>query len=136
MDAIKPKFHSESAAIELRSGKCRVIQVTWDDTAGIDTLDYYHAAFEVDGRWNAEFYDIDGSAVAARGSEETLEFEWERCPAASENLEKFSKSELLDGIEVEVVDVDVDEVPLGALCQTVDERDNGIPRHWKHWRII
>ena len=136
MDATKPKSHSESAAIELRSGKCRVIQVTWDDTAGIGTLDYFHAAFEVDGRWNAEFYDTDGSAIAARGSEETLAFEWERCPAASDRLEELSKSELRDGIEVEVVDVDIDEVPLGALCQTVDERDNGIPRHWKHWRII
>ena len=136
MNVTMSKLHSESAAIELRSGKCRVIEVTWDETAGIGTLDYFHAAFETDGRWNAEFYDADGSAIAAHGSEETLDFEWERCSATSGKGEESQKPDSLEGIKVDVADVEFNEVPPGALCQTVDERDNGIPRHWKHWRII
>ena len=130
------KLHSECAAIELRNGKCRVVQVLWEESSAVGELDYFHAAFEVDGRWNAEFYDAEGKSVSARGSEDSLEFEWHSDPAVRGHPGRDREVVSKEGIEVKVFDVDADDVPPGSLCQTVEERENGIPRHWKHWRIV
>ena len=125
------KRYSECAAIELENGRYRLIELTWNDKAEVGTFDYYHAAFELNGRWNAEFYDETGKSVWAHGSEDSLDFEWVFRPT-----EKGVCPAAVDGIEVTVRDVDFDTVPAGALCQTIGERDNGIPRHWKQWRIV
>ena len=130
------KLHSECAAIELRNGKCRVVQVWWEETSDVGALDYFHAAFEVDGRWNAEFYDAEGVSVSAFGSEGSLEFEWHSDRAGSGQPGPDREVVSSEGIEVKVFDVDADDVPPGSLCQTVEERDSGIPRHWKYWRIV
>ena len=121
----------ECAAIELENGRYRLIELAWDENADVGTFDYYHAAFELNGRWNAEFYDETGNSVWAHGSEDSLDFKWMLRP--TENTERSAAAV---GIEVTVRDVDLDTVPAGALCQTVDERDKGIPRHWKQWRIV
>ena len=125
------KRNTECAAVELKNGCYRLIRLIWDRKASVGTFDYYHAAVERDGRWNAEFYDETGKSVWAHGSEDSLEFEWVFRP--TEGAERAAAN---DGIQVTVRDVDFDIVPTGALCQTVDERDNGIPRHWKQWRIV
>ena len=113
------KRYSECAAIELKNGQYRLIELAWDEKAEVGTFDYYHAAFELNGRWNAEFYDETGKSVWAHGSEDSHL----KVPNAQTAASKIR-------------DVDFDIVPTGALCQTVDERDNGIPRHWKQWRIV
>tara|TARA_B100000686_G_scaffold295988_1_gene327265 strand:- start:4 stop:480 length:477 start_codon:yes stop_codon:yes gene_type:complete len=136
MNRALSKRRSECAAIELRNGKCRLIRVTWDETASVGMLDYFYAAFEVDGRWNAEFYDSEGRAVTAHGTEGSLEFEWEQFTVGIDNSETGRCTSSKEGIQVKVLDMELDDVPPGALCQTVEERDTGIPRHWKHWRII
>ncbi|MEC7202994.1 MAG: hypothetical protein VXW49_04915 [Pseudomonadota bacterium] len=125
------KRYSECAAIELENGRYRLIELAWDESADVGTFDYYHAAFELNGRWNAEFYDETGKSVWAHGSEDSLDFDWVFRPIGNTQC-----SATIAGIEVTVQDVDFDTVPAGALCQTVDERDNGIPRHWKQWRIV
>ena len=125
---------TECAAIELKNGLYRLIEVTWVNTAAEGSFDYYHAAFEQDGRWNAEFYDEAGKSIWARGTEDTLAFEWGTRQAGSAGTR--SDTTKCDGIDVVVSDVAFEAVPPGALCQTVEERDNGIPRHWKKWRIV
>lgn len=126
--------YTECAAIERKNGLFRLIKVVCDRTAAVGTFDYYHAAFELDGRWNAEFYDEKGHTIWARGSEDTLDFEWDL--HAVGHPETNPGSLLRNAIHVSVSDVKFDDVPTGALCQTVDERANGIPRHWKKWRIV
>ena len=125
------KRYSECAAIELENGRYRLIELAWDEKTQVGTFDYYHAAFEPNGQWNAEFYDETGKSVWAHGSEDSLDFEWMFRPTG-----KGVGLTEVAGIEVTVRDVNFETVPAGALCQTVDERDNGIPRHWKQWRII
>ena len=125
------KRYSECAPIELENGRYRLIELAWDESADVGTFDYYHAAFELYGLWNAEFYDETGKSVWAHGSEDSLDFDWVFWPIGNTQC-----SATIAGIEVTVQDVDFDTVPAGALCQTVDERDNGIPRHWKQWRIV
>jgi len=125
---------SECAAIEKKNGMYRLIEASWDVDAVGGAFDYYHAAFELDGRWNAEFFDEAGKSIWARGLEDTLEFEWELRPTADTVV--LSNLLLEGAIQVTVSDVEFDDVPAGALCQTVEERAHGIPRHWKKWRIL
>ena len=128
------KRPSECAAVELKNGFYRLIKLTWDRNAPVGTFDYYHAAVERDGRWNAEFYDETGRSIWVYGSEDTLEYDWILRPpvAPTEQPELVPK----DGIDVVISDVDFSDVPPGTICQTVEERDDGVPRHWKNWRIV
>ena len=88
-------------------------------------FDYYHAAFELDSRWNAEFFDDHGHSIWADGTEKFLDFEWELVP--------FSNNKTVNGlgsnapVQVLVSDIEYDQVPVGSLCQTVEERSKGIP---------
>ena len=125
------KRYFERAAIELKNGQYRLIELAWDEKAKVGTFDYFHAAFELNGRWNAEFYDETGKSVWAHGLEDSMDFEWVFRPTQGDE-----RPAAVEGIQVTVRDVDFNTVPAGALCQTVDERDNGIPRHWKQWRIV
>ena len=127
------KYNSESAAIELKNGCYRLVKVTWSDNASVGTFDYYHAAFEIDGRWNAEFFDEGGKSIWVHGREETLNYDWEFHPS---DIAEATYSSLRAGITISVSDVSLKNVPEGSLCQTVDERCNGVPRHWKSWRIV
>ncbi len=124
----------ESAAIEKVDGMYRLIQVSWEKDAAESVFDYYHAAFELDGRWNAEFFNDCGSAIWVYGTEDCLDFEWEIGKLSVPNSAYESK--LNETIEVLVSDIEYHDVPVGSLCQTVEERAKGIPRHWKKWRII
>ncbi len=99
----------------------------------VGTFDYYHAAFEIDGRWNAEFFDEGGKSIWVHGREETLNYDWEFHPS---DIAEATYSSLRAGITISVSDVSLKNVPEGSLCQTVDERCNGVPRHWKSWRIV
>lgn len=125
---------SEYAALELLSGRYRLIQVSWDRNGRGGSYDYFHAAFEPDGRWNAEFYDSDGQSIWVYGTEASLDFQWEH--RTGEIAKANGRVTGDPGIRVDVRDVAFDEVPSGALCQTADERGDGIPRHWKKWRIV
>ncbi len=125
---------SECAAIELKNGYYRLIKLTWDRQTSGGTFDYYHAAVERSGRWNAEFFDETGRSIWVFGSEDSLEYDWVfRLPGASTERRALSRK---DGFEVTISDVKLSAIPLGALCQVVEERDDGVPRHWKNWRIV
>ena len=128
------KRYSECAAIELENGRYRLIELAWDEKADVGTFDYFHAAFELNGRWNAEFYDETGLSIWVYGSENTLYYDWVL------QLSDASKQQPAlvpgDGIEVVIFDVNLSDVPPGTICQTVEERDDGVPRHWKNWRIV
>ena len=125
---------SECAAIEKINGMYRLIEVSWERNVAKSVFDYYHAAFELDGRWNAEFFNDHGESVWAHGTEDTLVFEWEHGPSRNNKME-FGLGPNAS-VQVLVADVEYDQVPVGSLCQTVEERSEGIPRHWKKWRII
>ena len=125
---------SECAAIEKINGMYRLIKVSWERDAAKGDFDYYHAAFELDGRWNAEFFDDQGGSVWAHGMEDTLDFEWEY--GLTQNNEIELGLGPIASVQVSVADVEYEQVPVGSLCQTVEERSEGIPRHWKKWRII
>ena len=112
----------------------RLIEVSWERNVAKSVFDYYHAAFELDGRWNAEFFNDHGESVWAHGTEDTLVFEWEYGPSRNNKME-FGLGPNAS-VQVLVADVEYDQVPVGSLCQTVEERSEGIPRHWKKWRII
>ena len=124
----------ECAAVELKNGFYRLIKLTWDKKAPVGTFDYYHAAVERDGRWNAEFYDETGCSIWVFGSEDTLKCEWifQQVGVSTKQQSLVPKDE----IRVTVSDVNLSDVPPGSLCQVVKERDDGVPRHWKNWRII
>ena len=104
------KRYSECAAIELENGRYRLIELAWDENADLGTFDYYHAAFELNGRWNAEFYDETGKSIWAHGFEDSLDFDWVLRPT-----EDIERPAAVVGIEVTVRDVDLDTVPAGAL---------------------
>ncbi len=125
---------SECAAIEKINGIYRLIEVSWERYAAKSVFDYYHAAFELDGRWNAEFFNDHGGFIWAHGKEDTLDFEWEYGTNRNNKMELGLGPN--DSVQVLVADVEYDQVPVGSLCQTVEERSEGIPRHWKKWRII
>ena len=125
---------SECAAIEKINGMYRLIEVSWEKDVAKSIFDYFHAAFEIDGRWNAEFFDDLGGSVWAHGTEDTLDFHWEYGPTPNNRVE--IKLDPNASVQVMVADVEYDQVPVGSLCQTVEERSKGIPRHWKKWRII
>lgn len=125
---------TEHAAIAMINGQFRLISVSWAENSYGDNYDYYHAAFERDGRWNAEFYDQNGQMIWIYGTEDTTAFDWKH-----DTPHQATRGWDEDGdptLRIEVQDVDFDAVPKGSLCQTVDERGDGIPRHWKKWRIV
>lgn len=124
----------ECAAIEKANGMYRLIEVSWDSGAAENSFDYYHAAFELDGRWNAEFFDDSGRSIWVHGIEDSLDFDWEIYPIASSKA--VNKVESNASVQVSVTDVEFNRLPVGSLCQTVEERSKGIPRHWKKWRIV
>lgn len=127
--------NSECAAVELKNGYYRLIKLFWDSKkATVGTFDYYHAAVERDGRWNAEFYDESGRSIWVYGSEDTLEYEWV-VRLADTSAERPALGPK-DGIEVVISDVNLSDVPPSAICQTVEEREDGVPRHWKSWRLV
>ena len=128
------KRNTECAAVELKNGSYRLVKLIWDRKAPAGTFDYYHAAVELDGLWNAEFYDESGRSIWVYGSEDTLEFEWV-VRLADPSTERSALGPK-DGFEVIVSDVDLSDVPPGSICQTVEEREDGVPRHWKNWRLV
>ncbi len=125
---------SEQAAIELKNGLYRLIDVSWERNAHGDYYDYFHAGVEPDGRWNAEFFDNNQQSIWVYGIEDTLEFSWQHRPADPKRRGWDTAGD--PSIKIQVSDVPFKQVPSGALCQTVDERGDGIPRHWKKWRIV
>ena len=124
----------ECAAIEKVDGMYRIIEVSWERDFVESAFDYFHAAFELDGRWNAEFFDDSGRSIWAHGIENSLEFKWDIVTTV--NNKPAYKSSSNASVQVSVTDIEYDEVPVGSLCQIVEEREKGIPRHWKKWRIV
>ena len=125
---------SERAAVELCNGLYRLVELSWTGRSTGDAFDYFHAAIETDGRWNAEFHAANGHSVWVLGSEEQEGFDWKYfTPDGALEDPEAAKAR---GIEVVIRDVEFADVPPGALCQTVDERGDGIPKHWKNWRIV
>ena len=124
----------ECAAMEKANGMYRLIEVSWERGTVKSVFDYYHAAFELDGRWNVEFFDDHGGSIWVHGTEKSLNFEWEFVPVSNNKTVYELGSNA--SVQVLVTDIEYDQVPVGSLCQTVEERSKGIPRHWKKWRII
>jgi hypothetical protein len=125
---------TEKAALELRNGLYRLIEISWNSTAAEERFDYFHAAFEVDGRWNAEFYDEHGRSVWAYGNEDTSSADWVFRNADQVDVPSVSSASY--DFRITVKDIGIECLPDGSLCQTVEEREDGIPRYWKKWRII
>ena len=125
---------AETAALELQNGLYRLIELSWNIMVSAGRFDYFHAAFEPDGRWNAEFYDELGRSVWASGNEDTTSVDW-----VFRNANQVDISSVLGAcynFHITVKDVEIEYLPHGSLCQTVDEREDGIPRYWKKWRLV
>ena len=134
MDCKLASRQSEYAAVALKNGLCRLIELSWNKGTVEEDFDYFHAAFETDGSWNSEFHDSQGRSIWIFGNEESVDFDW-RCYASNNELSN-SDLALARGVEISVRDVEFESIPKGCLCQTVEERGDGIPRHWKKWRIV
>ena len=124
---------AETAALELRNGLYRLIELSWNTTVSAGSFDYLHAAFEPDGRWNAEFYDELGRSVWAYGNEDTTSADWVFRNADQTDVPSISSA--CCDFRITVRDLDIECLPNGSLCQAVEEREDGIPRYWKKWRI-
>ncbi len=120
--------------MELKNGLYRLVSVSWDSNGHGDNYDYYHAAVETNGRWNAEFFDSSGQSIWVYGREDETAFKWDHHTKLHDSRGWSEKGD--PSILVEVKDVVLEEVPYGALCQTLQERGEGIPKHWKSWRIV
>lgn len=132
--AAMTKRLTEHASVALINGLYRVVSVSWEANEHGDNYDYYHAAVERDGRWNAEFYDQNGQMIWAYGTEDTTALNWKHDTKLAAQRGWPENGD--PSIRVTAIDVDFDNVPPGSLCQTVDERSDGIPRHWKKWRMV
>jgi len=126
--------HTEHAAVGLKNGLYRLISVSWEKDAHGDAYNYYHAAVEIDGRWNAEFYDDKKQCIWVHGTEDCTAFQWQHL--TDRQAERGWPADGDPSIRIEVTDVAFDDLPRGALCQTVEERGDGVPRYWKPWRIV
>jgi hypothetical protein len=125
---------AETAALELQNGLYRLIEVSWNTTASAGRFDYFHAAFETDGRWNAEFYDELGRSVWAYGNEDTTLADWVFQNADQASAPSISSAHC--DFRITIKDVSIEFLPNGSLCQTLEERADAIPRYWKKWRIV